>query len=187
MTNNNNNNNADYYDILGVSVNATEDEIKKAYRKLALQWHPDKNNSSDAEEIFKLITEAYEVLSNPESRRKYDRGGDTQFNYNDFQFHNPFEIFQQMFTNFNRAPFAHDPFANFHNNGMDDDFAYGNSGFGNFGNTNFGNPGYSGFGHFNNHMFGQPFFGSSFNMGGNMGPSNGCSYTSTTTRFGPGG
>ena len=69
----------DYYDILGVSRSASLDEIKSAYRKLALKWHPDKNKSPEAEEKFKAINEAYEVLSNPEKRAKYDRFGHAAF------------------------------------------------------------------------------------------------------------
>ncbi len=66
----------DYYDVLGVDRNATEGEIKKAYRKLALQYHPDKNpNDKAAEEKFKEATEAYEVLRDPASRGRYDRFG----------------------------------------------------------------------------------------------------------------
>jgi DnaJ-class molecular chaperone with C-terminal Zn finger domain len=56
----------DYYEILGVSRNATQEEIKEAYRKLALKYHPDVNKSKEAEEKFKEITEAYAVLSDPE-------------------------------------------------------------------------------------------------------------------------
>jgi len=56
----------DYYDILGVPRNATLDEIKKAYRELALKYHPDRNKSKEAEEKFKEINEAYAVLSDPE-------------------------------------------------------------------------------------------------------------------------
>lgn len=66
----------DYYDILGVSRTATQDEIKKAYRKLAMQYHPDRNpGNKEAEEKFKEAAEAYEVLSNDEKRAKYDRYG----------------------------------------------------------------------------------------------------------------
>lgn len=70
----------DYYQILGVNKNSTDEEIKKSYRKLALQYHPDKNQGNpDAESKFKEIAEAYEVLSNAEKRRNYDMGGRSQF------------------------------------------------------------------------------------------------------------
>ena len=66
----------DYYEVLGVGRSATKDEIKKAYRKLALQFHPDKNpDNKDAEEHFKEVNEAYEVLSNDDKRRRYDQFG----------------------------------------------------------------------------------------------------------------
>ncbi len=66
----------DYYKTLGVEKDATQEEIKKAYRKLALKFHPDRNpNNKSSEEKFKEITEANEVLSNPEKRKKYDQLG----------------------------------------------------------------------------------------------------------------
>ena len=70
----------DYYQILGVSRDASADEIKKAYRKLALKYHPDKNKGNkEAEERFKEINEAYAVLSDPEKRKQYDTFGSAEF------------------------------------------------------------------------------------------------------------
>ena len=66
----------DHYEVLGVSRDASEDDIKRAYRKLAAKLHPDRNPSEEAAEEFKRVTHAYDVLSNPEERQKYDMGGD---------------------------------------------------------------------------------------------------------------
>jgi len=69
----------DYYNILGIDKNASEDDIKKAFRKLSLKWHPDRHandsekEKKEAEEKFKEIAEAYGVLSDPEKRSKYDK------------------------------------------------------------------------------------------------------------------
>jgi len=69
----------DYYDILGVSKGASGDEIKKAYRKLALEWHPDRNKAAHANEKFKEINEAYAVLSDPKKKETYDQFGAAAF------------------------------------------------------------------------------------------------------------
>ena len=66
---------ADHYETLGVSREASAEEIKKAYRRLARQLHPDVNPSEDAAEQFKSVTHAYDVLSDPEQRQHYDMGG----------------------------------------------------------------------------------------------------------------
>lgn len=66
----------DYYKILGVSRNASDDDLKKAYRKLALKYHPDKNKSPGAEDKFKAIGEAYDVLSDSNKRQIYDQYGE---------------------------------------------------------------------------------------------------------------
>lgn len=65
----------DFYEILSVSKSATDRELKSAYRKLALQWHPDRNKSPEAEKKFKEINEAYEVLSDPKKKQAYDQYG----------------------------------------------------------------------------------------------------------------
>ena len=65
----------DYYDILGVPRGAADDDIKRAFRKLAQQWHPDVNTSTEADVRFKEINEAYQVLSDPQRRQAYDMFG----------------------------------------------------------------------------------------------------------------
>ncbi|MBP6913258.1 MAG: DnaJ domain-containing protein [Candidatus Levybacteria bacterium] len=117
----------DYYEILGVSKNATPEELKRAYRKLALQYHPDKNKTQEGEEKFKEINHAYEVLSDSTKRATYDQVGPSGFdgsagspfggqrggqygpftysygnsgegaNYDFGGFSDPFEIFEQFF------------------------------------------------------------------------------------------
>ena len=114
----------DYYEVLGVSKNASDQEIKTAYRKLALKWHPDRNKTTGAADKFKEINRAFEVLSDPTKKQTYDQygaeafersqsgapaGGAGPFNYTyrssggqginfeDIDFQNPFEIFEQFF------------------------------------------------------------------------------------------
>ena len=81
----------DYYDVLGVSRNASGEEIKKAFRRLAMKYHPDRNKEDSAEAKFKEIGEAYEVLADPEKRTSYDRFG--QAGLKGMEFGRPFEGF----------------------------------------------------------------------------------------------
>ncbi|CAG2179251.1 unnamed protein product, partial [Oppiella nova] len=93
----------DYYSLLGVGRDASVRDIKKAFRKLAVKYHPDKNKAKDAEEKFQEIARAYEVLSDADKRRRYDQlgddddslrsGGGQHFNFNDF-----FKDFDQHFN-----------------------------------------------------------------------------------------
>ena len=127
----------DYYDILGVSKSASDQELKQAYRKQALQWHPDRNKTKEAEGRFKEVNEAYEVLSDAQKKAAYDQYGHAAFqqggfgsaagqgpfggeggtyrqgpftysyttggqggqgfDFSDFGFSDPFEIFEQFF------------------------------------------------------------------------------------------
>ena len=105
-----------YYDILGINKDASESEIKKAYHKLALKWHPDKNldNKEEAEKMFKNISEAYDVLGNKEKKELYDNHGTDGLNNSDERskhYSSPDDIFNMFFGN-------NDPFHAFNHNGF---------------------------------------------------------------------
>lgn len=92
----------DYYEVLGIAKTATADEVKRAYRKLAVKYHPDKNpDDAQAEEKFKELGEAYDVLMDEEKRAAYDRFGHAAFAHagGGFRggFHDPFDIFREVF------------------------------------------------------------------------------------------
>ena len=91
---------ADYYELLGVAREASQETIKKAYRKLAVKYHPDKNpGNTEAEEKFKEISHAYEILSDASKRDKYDQFGEAGFQQGagGWGFHDPSDIFREVF------------------------------------------------------------------------------------------
>ena len=98
----------DYYDILGIEKTADENQIKKAYRKLAIKFHPDKNKAKNAEEAFKKVNQAFSVLSDKKKRKNYDMFGTEESMGissmpEDF---NPFDIFEQFFGDLGGAGFS---------------------------------------------------------------------------------
>src|SRR2546426_3313129 len=84
---------SDYYDLRGVPRNASDEQIRSAYRRLARQYHPDVNKADDASERFKQITEAYEILTDPQRRQRYDMFGSTSGGFGDFGIGDLFETF----------------------------------------------------------------------------------------------
>ena len=143
----------DYYEVLGVPKDASDDVIRRAYKKLAIKWHPDKHvdDKKEAEEKFKEISEAYSVLSDPKKKREYDTGG-FDFDFGDFDNFDPFAMFESFFGhrkhggfgNFGFEGFGDDddddifknPFSKKHKFGFgfdDDDFGFGGDFSGGFG------------------------------------------------------
>ena len=112
-----NENKRDYYEVLGVEKNAAADQIKKAYRKLAAKYHPDVNHEADAEERFKEINEAYEVLSDADKRARYDQYGFAGVDPNFSAGGNPFEGFGGGFGGFSGFGDLGDIFGDFFGGG----------------------------------------------------------------------
>ncbi|XP_038044834.1 dnaJ homolog subfamily B member 6-like isoform X2 [Patiria miniata] len=191
----------EYYNVLGVSRGASLEDIKKAYRKKALKWHPDKNpnNKEEAERRFKEIAQAYEVLSDKSKRDIYDRYGvdglkqggtpfhrsaaNTDFGFNHFgnyggnfhfTFRSPDDIFREFFG-------TSDPFAAFFE---DSRMGQSQRGQGNLFQESFGRSGFPG------HGAQSTFFSSSFDDGfgsfGGFGSSSGFTSFSSSSSFGNG-
>jgi DnaJ-class molecular chaperone len=108
---------ADFYEILGVSKKASQQEIKSAYRKLALKWHPDKNKELGANEKFKEINKAYEILSDPKKKEMYDQYGESAFKQGGFPGGQTGSYrqgpFTYTYTSYNESPFENIDFGGF--------------------------------------------------------------------------
>ena len=179
-----------YYEILGVGKNATKAEIRKAYRKLAIRWHPDKNpdNKEEARKMFQKIGEAYDVLSDVDKRREYDMSGGRSSGFsssrrNSSSSRRPYRTADDIFREFFGG---RDPFSSF----FEDDGFFGGDPFGRrgFGGSRdlFGGGGRRGFG-------GGGFFSSGFDsmfddeVFNSTGPGTRSVSTSTSTVVGPDG
>ena len=159
----------DYYEVLGVPKDASNDVIRKAYKKLAIKWHPDKHvdDKKEAEEKFKEISEAYSVLSDPKKKREYDNGG-IDFDFGDFENFDPFSMFKSFFSHERHGGFGDFGF----DDDEDDDF------FGNHFRKDFGKPHNFGFKMgFDDDDFG---FGDDFGKGFGGGFGQGKSIKTTT-------
>lgn len=99
----------DYYSILGISKNASQEEIKKAYRNLAFKYHPDRNpDSKEAEEKFKLVTQAYDILGDEKKRAEYDMYGSSESSYsNTYSSQN---AYQNAYNAYYRQSYSQDSF-----------------------------------------------------------------------------